>query len=132
MRASFILIGLVLGGLTTEASWAIEGTDAKIHQDIHQLKKDYQKKVNKELKGIGVKIQRLEHQGTKAEDRVKGDIDKEVNKLKLKKADVDRKFKELGHSTGNAWKDLRQGVDDAVNDLKKAVDDATERFKEKK
>jgi hypothetical protein len=131
MRTAFI-VGLLAWGLMGGTTLAADPADSGIHQDFHQLRKDYQKKVDHDLKAIGAKIRHLKHRAQKAGDRLKADLNKEVAKLEAKKAETDRKFAELRKSSGEAWKDLRRGVDDAVADLKKAADEASERFQEKK
>lgn len=129
MRTTFILMGALVFGLSAGWSRADEPSDTKIHQDVHQLKKDYQKKVDKDLRAIGKDIRRLERRAEKAEDRVKTGFDNDLKALKSKKAEADRKFVELKKSTGDAWKDLRKGLDAAVSDLRRAVDDAAYRMK---
>ncbi len=125
--AFFLVWGLSLG-----LAWAADSGDQKISQDVHQLKKDYQKKVDRDLKEIDGKIQRLKHQALTAETHLKADINKETRKLDAQKTGVDKKFAELKKSTGDAWKDLRRGVDDAVSNLRKSVDQAEDQFKAKK
>lgn len=131
MKISFTA-GLLVWGLALGLAWAGDSTDKKIGQDIQQLKKDYQKKVDKDLKEIGAKIRHLKHHALRAGDRLSADINKDVKELDAKKAEVDKKFAELKKSTGDAWKDLRRGVDDAVMNLRKSVDEAADRYKEKK
>ncbi|HEY5037525.1 MAG TPA: hypothetical protein VIJ93_00475, partial [bacterium] len=103
----------------------------KISQDTHQLKKDYQAKIEKDLKEIGRQIKHLERKAEKAEVKSKGEIDQAVKDLKVRKAGLDKKLTGLKKSTGDGWKDLRKGVDDGINSLKKTVQDATNRFKDK-
>ena len=129
MRNNFVwAIALVLV-LSAGGSRADQPSDAKIHQDTHQLKKDYQRKVDKDLRSIGKRIRHLERQVQRTGDRAKAGLDKDLRTLRYKKAEADRKFIELKKSTGDAWKDMRKGLDDAVADLKRAVDDASNRMK---
>lgn len=129
MRTPFILMGALVLGLSAGGSLADQPSDAKIHQDVHQLKKDYQKKVDKDLRAIGKDIRRLERRAQKTENRVKTGFDKDLQALKTQKAEADRKFVELKKSSGEAWKDLRKGMDAAITDLRRAVDDAAYRMK---
>lgn len=128
----YFLFGLWVGALATGLAWAADSGDPKIDQDVHQLKKDYQKQVDKDLKEIGAKIDHLKHQSVREGDKLQGDLNSQVKKLQVQKAGVDRKFKDLQRSTGDAWKDMRQGLDDAVADLRRSVDEATEQFKKDK
>lgn len=124
-------IGLLVFGIVGPASWAGNSTDQKIHQDVKQLKKDYQRKVEKDLKALGTRIRHLKNKVVKTGGQAKTGVDKEIRDLEVQKSETDHKFAELKKSTGDAWKDLRRGVDDALADLKKAVDDAAERLKSK-
>jgi hypothetical protein len=121
----YFLLGLLMGSLIGGLAYAQDVTDQKIQKDQAQLKADYQKKANHDLKVLGRKIRRLEH---RTDAQVNADLKDATGKLEAKKADVDKKLAELGNSTGDAWKDLRQGVDDALKDLKVSVDDASKQF----
>lgn len=131
MKNSFA-VGLLVGLLATGSAFAADSSKDQTHQDTQKLKKDYQKKIDKDLKDIGAKIQHLKHQASRAGKDVKAGINDQVKKLEAQKKDADKKFSELKKSAGDAWKDLRKGVDEAVEDLKKSVDQATDQFKDKK
>lgn len=126
-----LLMGLLIAGLVAGFGYAKDAQEQKISQDTHQLKKDYQAKIEKDLKEIGRQIKHLERKAEKAEVKSKGEIDQAVKDLKVRKAGLDKKLTGLKKSTGDGWKDLRKGVDDGINSLKKTVQDATNRFKDK-
>jgi hypothetical protein len=123
------LLGFFFSVLMVGFAYGQNQSDRSVGQDLQQLRKDYQAKVDKDLKGIGRQIRHLKHQAAHAEMKAKADLDLEIKKLEVQKRDADRKFSDLKKSTGEAWKDLRQGMDDAVSNLKTAADDAVERFK---
>jgi gas vesicle protein len=132
MMNKSLVVGLLVGGLVAGLAFAADSGDKKTSQDTKQLKKDYQRKVDKDLRDIGSKIRHLKHQALKAGDKLKADMNDQVKKLEAQKKEADRKFSELKKSAGDAWKDLRQGVDGAVTDLKKSVDEAAKQFEGKK
>jgi hypothetical protein len=121
----YFLLGLLMGSLIGGLAYAQDVTDQKIQKDQAQLKADYQKKADHDLKLLGRKIRHLEH---RTDAQVNADLKAATDKLEAKKADVDKKLAELGNSTGDAWKDLSKGVDKALKDLKVSVDDASQQF----
>ncbi|GEM_PF-3038315 len=131
MNKSFIVIGLLAGIFAVGSSMAADSSDKKIDRDTRQLKKDYDAKVHKDLKGIGTRIDQFKRDVSKGGKDVQKDLGHEVRKLDAQKAVVDKKLVELEKSTGDAWKDMSRGVDDAVADLKKSVDNAVAQFREK-
>jgi len=131
MKNSFIVLGLLLGALSFGTIHAADKGDQKVSQDVHQLRKDYQKKVDKDLKGIEAKIHHLKHQVSKTDAKLDADVQAQLKKLDAQKADADKKVSALKKSTDTAWKDFQKGVDEAVADLKRSVDEAAEQFKAK-
>lgn len=119
-----LLMGILVGGL----AYAQDVTDQKIQQDQAQLKADYQKKTDHDLKRLGRRIKHLEH---RTDAQVNADLKDATLNLEAQKADVDKQLKALGNSTGDAWKDLSKGVDKALKDLKVSIDQASEQFETK-
>ncbi len=115
-----------MGSLACGLVYAADVTDQKIQQDQDQLKSDYQKKIDHELKVLGGKIKHLQHQ---TDAKLNADLKKQNRKLAIKNAETKQKLEELKKSTGDAWKDLRKGVDDALTDLKVSVDEASRKYK---
>jgi hypothetical protein len=121
----YFWLGLLMGSLFYGLAYAQDVTDQKIQKDQDQLKADYQKKTDHDLKRLGRKIHRLEH---RTDAQVNADLKAANEKLEAQKADVDKQLAALGNSTGDAWKDLSKGVDKALSDLKVSVDDASKQF----
>ncbi len=121
----YFLLGLLMGSLVYGVSYGQDVTDQKIQKDQAQLKADYQKKTDHDLKMLGRKIRHLKH---RTDTQVNADLKDATGKLEAQKADVDKKLADLGNSTGDAWKDLRKGVDKALTDLKVSVDEASRQF----
>jgi hypothetical protein len=121
----YFWLGLLMGSLFYGLAYAQDVTDQKIQKDQDQLKADYQKKTDHDLKRLGRKIRHLEH---RTDAQVNADLKAANEKLEAQKADVDKQLAALGNSTGDAWKDLSKGVDKALADLKVSVDDASKQF----
>jgi hypothetical protein len=124
MKKYFLVIFLA-GCLAGGASYAADTTDQQIQKDQEQLKVDYQKKINHDLKNLDRKIKHIRHH---ADAQVNAGLKDAAKQLEDQKAKADQKLLTLEKSTGDAWKDLRSGMDKAVDDLKLSVDRATKQF----
>jgi hypothetical protein len=121
----YFLLSLFVASLVCRFSYAQDVINQKIQKDQDQLKTDYQKKTDHDLKMLGKKIKRLQH---RTDAQVNADLSDATKKLEAQKAEADQKLKALENSTGDAWKDLRKGMDDALTDLKTSVDSAAKQF----
>jgi len=124
----YFLLSLLMGSLVCGLAYAQDVTNQKIQKDEAQLKADYQKKADHDLKRLGKRIKHLKH---RTDVQVNADLKDATLKLEAQKADVDKKLADLGNSTGDAWNDLRKGVDKALKDLKVSVDEASQQFEGK-
>jgi hypothetical protein len=122
----YFLLGLLMGSLVYGFADAQNVTDQKIQKDQAQLKADYQKKTDQDLKRLGKKIKHLRH---RTDAKVNADLKAATEKLEAQKAEVDKKLVALENSTGDAWKDLSKGLDKALKDLKVSVDEASRQYK---
>jgi hypothetical protein len=121
----YFLLSLFMGSLICGFSYAQDVTDQKIQRDQDQLKADYQKKTDHDLKALGKKIKHLQH---RTDAQVNADLSDATKTLEAQKTEADQKLAALENSTGDAWKDLRKGMDDALTDLKVSVDSASKQF----
>lgn len=122
----YFLLGLLMGILVYGFADAQDVTNLKIQKDQAQLKADYQKKTDQDLKRLGKKIRHLEH---RTDAQLNADLKDATGKLEAQKAEADKKLVVLENSTGDAWKDLRKGMDKALKDLKVSVDEASRQYK---
>lgn len=120
MKKVFIL-GLLIVSFVGRLAYA-DTTDQKIKTDSADLKHDYQVKIDKDLKHIQHKIDKIKADTT---NQVNADLKAQADKLAAQKADADQKLLDIENSTGDAWKDLQKGMDKAVHDLRKSVDKAS-------
>lgn len=121
---TYIVLGLLLGILMGPLVYA-DTTDVKIKEDSARLKKDYQAKIDKDLKHIQRKIEKIK---ANADTQMNADLKRQAASIEARKADVDKKLVELENSTGDAWQDLRKGMDASLKDLKRSVDAAAKAY----
>lgn len=77
----------------------------------------YGKKLMKES---DAELARLEADAAKASGQAKVELDKQIDNLKVARADSAAKLTRMEHATGGAWNDAKQGFADAYRDLRNA------------
>jgi hypothetical protein len=77
----------------------------------------YGKKLMKES---DAELARLEADAAKASGQAKVELDKQIDNLKVARAESAAKLARMEHATGGAWNDAKQGFADAYRDLRNA------------
>ncbi|MBI5017150.1 MAG: hypothetical protein HZB55_16905 [Deltaproteobacteria bacterium] len=97
-----------------------------------ESREQYAARVEKEIKGLGARIEELtkkaEAAGGSARKASKRESKKVLEELKAKKEALERKLGALKLSTGRAWRDLKSGLDEALEDVHKSLERAKNRF----
>jgi hypothetical protein len=75
------------------------------------------------------KIKDLESKAAQSTGEVKAAHEKNLQDLKLKRAQAAARLDEMGQATGAAWDATKQGFADAYKDLRQAYDKAAEKVK---
>ena len=93
------------------------------------VKEEYQKKLQVQLDGWGVEIDKLKVVAGKAKTGLQGEYYKEVEDLRCKQLAAQKKLHELKGSSGEAWEDIKTGVESAWSILGDSLKLAASRFK---
>ena len=93
------------------------------------MKEEYQKKLQSQLDEWGLEIDRLKAVAGKAKAGLQGEYYKEVEDLRCKQLDAQKKLHELKDASGDAWEDLKGGIEGAWDSLSTGVKKAASRFK---
>ena len=93
------------------------------------IKEEYQKELQVQLDEWGVEIDKLKVVAGKAKTGLQGEYYKEVEDLRCKQLDAQKKLHELKEESGEAWGDLKEGVEGAWDSLSQGVKKAASRFK---
>ena len=93
------------------------------------MKETYQKELQDQLDEWGVEIDKLKVVAEKAKTGLQGEYYKEVEDLRCKQLDAQKKLHELKEEGSDAWEDLKEGVEGAWDALSTGVKKAASRFK---
>ena len=93
------------------------------------MKEEYQKELQVQLDEWGVEIDKLKGVAGKAKSGLQGEYYKEVEDLRCKQLEAQKKLHEMKEVSGDAWEDLKEGVEGAWDSLRKGVKSAVSRFK---
>ena len=93
------------------------------------MKETYQKELQEQLDEWGTEIDKLKVVAGKAKTGLQGEYYKEIEDLRCKQLEAQKKLHELKTSSEEAWGDLKEGVEGAWDSLSKGVKSAASRFK---
>jgi len=93
------------------------------------VKEEYQKKLQVQLDGWGIEIDKLKAVAGKAKTGLQGEYYKEIEELRSQQLAAQKKLHELKEASGDAWEDLKEGIEGAWVSLSKGVKKAASRFK---
>lgn len=113
---------------TAEASQASEAWD-NIKGYTLEKKTEAVAYGKKLMKETDARIDQLEVKATQATGEAKAQYQKEVQELKVMRANTAAKLDTMAKETGAAWNDTKQGFADAYKDLQQAYNKAARRFK---
>jgi uncharacterized coiled-coil DUF342 family protein len=88
-------------------------------------KKEFEDKLNAELKDLAESIDELKSKAKKNGQEAKQEVQDQIKVLEAKRKDVAGKIKKLSQSTGKAWTQMKDGVQTAWDDLKSAFGKAS-------
>lgn len=93
------------------------------------MREAYEKKLQAQLDEWSVEIDKLKAKADKAESEAQLEYYKEIEKLRSKQEESNRKLAELKEAGDDAWEDLKAGVERAWDSLSSAISSASSRFK---
>ena len=93
------------------------------------LKETYQKELQEQLDVWGKDIDKLKVVAEKAKTGLQGEYYKEIEELRCKQLDAQKKLHELKSASGEAWEDLKTGIEGAWTSLGDGLKLAASRFK---
>ena len=91
-------------------------------------KSAYADKLQARLDRWRAEIDKLQAKAKEASADTKLKYNKEVDELRMKQAEAEKRLAELGEAQGKAWDDLKSGIETAWDDLGNAVRSAADRF----
>jgi DNA mismatch repair ATPase MutS len=110
---------LLLGGRAAKSAPSMQ---QPAHQTLRQERKDYERKMQKELDELDRRVTEWKAESARESSRARAQFNREIQDLS-RKSDVAReKLRELENSkrARASWRDMRKGVDLAVRDLRTA------------
>ena len=93
------------------------------------VKEEYQKKLQVQLDEWGTEIDKLKVVAGKAKTGLQGEYYKELEDLRSKQLEAQKKLHELKGASGEAWEDLKTGIENARGALGDSLKLAASRFK---
>jgi uncharacterized coiled-coil DUF342 family protein len=92
-------------------------------------KEAYIQKLHAKIDEWNADIDKLKAKADQVEADSKIEYQKQMQALKSKRDEVEKKVSEISRSGENAWEDLKAGVDLAWEAMSEAIKSATSRFK---
>ncbi len=93
------------------------------------VKEEYQKKLQVQLDEWGTEIDKLKAVAGKAKTGLQGEYYKEIEDLRCKQLEAQKKLHELKGASEEAWGDLKTGIEGAWSILGDSLKLAASRFK---
>lgn len=93
------------------------------------IKEEYQKELQEQLDGWGAEIDKLKVVASKAKTGLQGEYYKEVEDLRCKQLEAQKKLHELKGASGEAWEDIKGGIEISWDAMGNAIKSAISRFK---
>lgn len=92
-------------------------------------KEAYIQKLHAKIDEWNADIDKLKAKADQVEADSKIEYQKQMQALKSKRDEIEKKVSEISRSGENAWEDLKAGVDLAWEAMSEAIKSATSRFK---
>lgn len=93
-----------------------------------QSKDDYIQFLHQKIDDWNEDIERLRLKADKIEAETRADLQSEINMLKSKRADIEKRITELTDASAVAWEDMKSGLDLAWEATNNAFQSAASRF----
>jgi len=92
-------------------------------------KEAYIQKLHAKIDEWNADIDKLKAKADQVEADAKIEYQKQIETLKNKRNDIEKKVSEISRSGEDAWQDLKAGIDLAREAMSEAIQSATSRFK---
>jgi DNA repair exonuclease SbcCD ATPase subunit len=93
-----------------------------------ETKEAHIKKFSAKLEQAQARLDLLKARAREADADTRLRINKEIDDIKERRADLERRMDELKSAGGDAWDDVKAGLDEGWQALSRALDQATSRF----
>lgn len=93
------------------------------------MKEAYQEKLEAQLRIWNAKIEELKGKADKAEAEAKIRYQEQLQALRAKQEEAEKRLRELKAAGEGAWEDLKGGIEKVWDELRDAVEKAASRFK---
>ncbi|MEE4165794.1 MAG: hypothetical protein V2I35_07340 [Desulfocapsaceae bacterium] len=93
-----------------------------------KTKEDYIRSLHRKIDEWDAEIDKLKIKMDRIDDESRAELSENIQLLKEKRDDINRKIGELNDSGKDAWQDLKSGMDLAWEAMNTAVSSATRRF----
>ncbi|MGD9329851.1 MAG: response regulator [Desulfobacterales bacterium] len=107
----------------------LTGTHDQGREPKMTSRNEYQRLAEARLEELAARIAQLKAQAKQADARARLGIEKQVDGLQERSAQIRQKLIQLKDAGENAFADLKAGTEMALTELKTALDDAAARFK---
>lgn len=91
-------------------------------------REEYIQSLHNKIDKWNMEIDRLSAQKDKVEANSRLELQKQINTLKQKRAEIKQQVDKISKSSTEAWEDLKIGIDSAWESMNEAVDSAVSRF----
>jgi predicted nucleic acid-binding Zn-ribbon protein len=125
-------LALLVFGIGLLASVGCEGTPTStpaVDKDTVKKKyEDYKQELNAKLKEMDEQIDQWQKKASKETGEAKEAMEKKLENLKARRADVKEKLDKLRDATAETWEKTKEGVQDAFRQLQESYKEAKEEF----
>jgi hypothetical protein len=106
----------------------IKVNEAKV-ASLDQKREELKTSVKKQMVEIDQSLKTLDEKAKVATDETKTALNKQLETLRERRADLNKNFEKIGTTTANAWDDFSQGLNNAAVDLSNATKKAVDQYK---
>ena len=83
----------------------------------HQTKEEFRKSMEKQLALLKEQISKLQTKASQATGSAKGQLDKQLQDLEVKRGNVNHELDSASKKTGKAWEEMRTALVKAMDDI---------------
>jgi predicted nucleic acid-binding Zn-ribbon protein len=125
-------LALLVFGIGLLALVGCEGTPTStpaVDKDTVKKKyEEYKQELNTKLEEMDEQIDQWEKKAAEETGEAKEAMEKKLENLKVRRADVRKKLDELGDASAEAWEKTKDGVEDAFRQLQESYKEAKKEF----
>jgi hypothetical protein len=89
----------------------------------------YQKLAEAKFEEIAARLQQFKAQAKQGNAKARIEFERQIDQLQDRKAQVEKKLRDLKNAGEDAYAELKTGVETALDEMKSALEEATAKFK---